>query len=232
VRHTWIFETDPLRSQQGYQAGVYDAQFFEARVAERGYSPTLPAMVCVSDGTSRNPDYGADQIAQYGRGWADTTSRPLCGYGNRYCVTAFNAGIPGSRLLASSGGWLPIPWGGNSGQDAIGQDANTPSPIGNTDLNRVWVDWFDAPPAPVPAQPEDEEDMTVWITKASAAGKTNPDGSAVAESGAWNYSGNTKRWVRIDEYNFAQFAQSISGKPPLVALPVTDEWWDSIPTVT
>jgi len=152
VRFTFIFETDPNRSQQGYQAGRLDAQFFEQRVKERGYPPTMPAMVVVSDGTATSPSSGGNAIADYGRGWADTTTRPLCAYGNRYAVDAFNRGVPASRLLARGGGWLPIPWGGNAAQDVMGQDANTPSPIPGTDLNRVWVDYFapSPPPAPLP----------------------------------------------------------------------------------
>jgi hypothetical protein len=166
VRFTFIFETDPNRSQQGYQAGRLDAQFFEQRVKERGYPPTMPAMVVVSDGTATSPSSGGNAIADYGRGWADTTTRPLCAYGNRYAVDAFNRGVPASRLLARGGGWLPIPWGGNAAQDVMGQDANTPSPIPGTDLDRVWVDYFapsPAPPVPPPAQIALEDDMELVV---------------------------------------------------------------------
>jgi hypothetical protein len=168
---TMIFETLPDRSQQGYQAGVYDAQFSDARADQRNYSRDAAIAVVVSDGNRYSPSTGGDAIADYAEGWARTCLRPIFFYGNRYAVDHAIAGArraPTPHLLAGprgDGGWVPSSWGADPERDPIVQEANLVSPLVGTDLNSVHGDYHGAP-APVPAPPPQitpEDDMELAI---------------------------------------------------------------------
>ena len=146
IRLTFIYETDPNRSQQGYDVGVQDAQFSDQRARERGYPDDGPFYVCASDGSANDPNSGADAIAGYARGWAATTRRKLGAYGNRYAVDAFVSGLPVDRRMVPGrdGGWVPTTWGVDPARDLLGQDPNVKM-IGDTDHNYIYADWWGAP---------------------------------------------------------------------------------------
>lgn len=126
---TLIQESDPNRSQGGYQFGVADAVFADQRADEVGYPKSASIAYVVSDGSARNPSSGGDQIAEYARGVIETSDRPVFWYGNEYATSAAMRGAP-----KSLGTWIPSSWGTGS---LLTQEANTPSPIGDTDLNTV-----------------------------------------------------------------------------------------------
>ena len=73
VAITFIQETTSTRSQEGYQAGVYDAQFADRRATERGYPLDAAIAYVVSDGSAYDPNYGGENIAAYARGIAVTS---------------------------------------------------------------------------------------------------------------------------------------------------------------
>lgn len=147
VNVCFIFETTGNRAQEGYQAGVYDAQFSDARTDQIGYPREASVCYVVSDGNRFDPFSGGDRIAEYGRGIATTSLRPFFFYGNRYAVDHAIAGarsVVPSRLLAGpngDGGWLPVPWGADPTRDLIGQESNIAPPIPGTDENSVYHDY-------------------------------------------------------------------------------------------
>jgi len=154
IRLTFIYETDPNRSQQGHDVGVEDGRFSDQRARERGYPPDGPFFVCASDGNASDPSSGGDQIAEYARGFAEATGgRKLGAYGNRYAVDSFNRGVPRERLMVTDcgrdGGWVPLTWGADPGRDLIGQDQNVKM-IGDTDHNYIYADWWPGNAAPGP----------------------------------------------------------------------------------
>ena len=160
-----IQETYSTRSQEGYQAGVYDARFAESRAAERGWRG--PIAYVVSDGN------GADRWSSYeyarGLGDASTVGYYVLGYGANGVLEDFAPGVRASagaeRLFLGTDGdgarWVPETWGPNN---AVGQVVG-PSPIPDTDLNHVHVDFGAAAPtpAPSPARPPTEAEMQLLI---------------------------------------------------------------------
>ncbi len=197
VRYTFIYETDPHAPLQGYGLGVEHAQFSDQRAVERGYPPDGPFFVCASDGSSGDPSSGSDAIAAYARGFADTTGRKLAAYGNRYAINAFNVGVRSldpDRLvvagLGRDGGWIPTTWGADPARDLIGQDPNV-KPIGNTDHNYIYADWW-----PTAAAPQPQEDEEVAYTA------KGPDGQF------WCIAGNTKHAV---DFGFVWDAAGAAG---------------------
>lgn len=126
---TLIQESDPNRSQGGYQFGVADAVFADQRADEVGYPKSASIAYVVSDGSAGDPSSGAEQIAEYARGVAETSDRPVFWYGNEYATSAAMSGAPHSL-----GTWIPSSWGTGS---LLTQEANTASPIADTDLNTV-----------------------------------------------------------------------------------------------
>lgn len=124
-----IQETDPNRSQQGFAAGVADAIYADGRADEVGYPTSCAVAYVVSDGSAGDPSSGAGRIAQYASGIASVSRRPRFYYGNTYACSAALQGDPHGL-----GTWIPSTWGQGT---LLSQEANTPSPIADTDLNTV-----------------------------------------------------------------------------------------------
>lgn len=150
VGYSLIFETTSDRAQQGYQAGVYDAQFSMQRAASVG-RPGIFLSFVVSDGSAAFPA-GGPGVADYGEAVARTYDGPFEFYGNRSCVDAATEGarrVPGAQLVAGpyrDGGWLPVTWGADPARDTAGQEANTPPPIDGTDENTLYHGVTPPPP--------------------------------------------------------------------------------------
>jgi hypothetical protein len=174
---TYIMETVSTRSQQGFQAGVFDCQFAESRTKHQGHTGSIA--VVVSDGNAAD-NWDA---SEYGRGWASVATLPFFAYGAVPICESFTRGAHGLCL----GSWVPITWG----QGTLISQLVTPSPIADTDLNIVHADYTVGHPAP-PAQKDD--DMPLYITKAS-------DTSV----GVWVTDSQTRRYVNAEEWAFAQF---------------------------
>jgi hypothetical protein len=138
---TFTQETYSARSQEGYQAGVLDAQFADARCDERGHQGSV--CYVVSDGNSGDPNpenSNRAQIVAYGQAVAQTSRRPFFFYGNRYAVDAALEGaakVPGAPAVSLVGGWLPRTWDFDPSRDLIAQEPNLPTPIDGTDFNTV-----------------------------------------------------------------------------------------------
>lgn len=131
-----IQETISTRSQQGFQAGVYDCQFAEQR--SREVNPDVQSIaVVVSDGN------GADRwdASQYGAGWASVATLRFFPYGALGVTASFLAGAKGSPR-SIDGEWVPETWGaGRLISQVVGA-----SPVPNTDLNRVHADYTGGSP--------------------------------------------------------------------------------------
>ncbi len=78
-------------------------------------------------------------------------------------------------------------------------------------------------PQPLPPLPEPEEDdmPRQFISK-----KSQPD------LGIWEQAGNTRRHVTPDEWDWVKFSAFLKHEPEPGWLPVSDTWWDSLPTAT
>lgn len=202
---TLIQESDPNRAQQGYQAGVNDAHYADSRADEVGYPSNCSIAYVVSDGSAGDPNYGAGNIAEYARAIRDTSRRPYFWYGNTY---ACNAALAGGGGL---GTWIPSTWGSGS---LLVQEANIASPIPDTDLNTVRAPYGAWGGAEVPQ--EDDDVKALYITK-----RSDPN------LGIWVTTGIHKRHVLPDEWAFIQFTQPGTG-----VVGLSDQWWDSIPSVT
>jgi len=166
-----IQETDPNRAQQGYNAGRMDVDFARRRWAEVGFSRTLaPIAYAVSDGSRWDPNYGGDQIAQYGEAVGDYETGPYKFYGNRYavdhaCLGAQNSLHP-DLCLNLSGGWIPRTWDFDPYRDTAAQEIGG-TPVAGIDVNTVYQPIFGpapAPPGPAPDLPEGTIAMLVLIT--------------------------------------------------------------------
>jgi hypothetical protein len=156
---TMIQETYSRRAiDSGYQGGVLDCQFAESRAAQRQHTGSI--LYVVSDGNRVDPNDGADQIAEYGRGVSDTATLGIWGYGNEYCCAAFRRGVlagNGAHLF-QGGSMIPETWvdGTNT---LLATQLVGPSPIPNTDLDIVHAEYSGATPAPAP--PTEQEDSDV-----------------------------------------------------------------------
>lgn len=199
-----VQESDPNRSQQGYAAGVADAQYANSRADEVGYPSSCAIAFVVSDGNATDPSTGADAISAYAKGVKDTSARPFFWYGNTYATSAAMAG--GGGL----GTWIPSSWGNGT---LLSQEANIASPIADSDLNTIHAPygaWGQAGPTPG----DDEVAKPLYISKQSDSA-----------TGIWATDGVWKRHVNPDEWAFAKFVD-----PSLNPLPLTDSWWDSLIT--
>lgn len=154
----FIQETVSTRSQEGYQAGVYDCQFAEARARALGH--VGPIDYVVSDGNSAD----VWDASEYGRGISDTATLRYFGYGALGVLASFFAGAragEGAGLLVrgvdgAGGEHVPSTWGNaNLVTQVVG-----PSPIPNTDLNLVHVDLEEQDMTPEESQRLNE----VWGT--------------------------------------------------------------------
>lgn len=125
-------ETTSTRSQEGWQAGVYDCLFAERRARERGH--TGPIAVVVSDG-----NYADEWDASgYGAGWASVATMPFFPYGALGVTATFLAGAAGSPFLIV-GEWVPETWGaGRVASQLVGAQAPISTPH---DLNHVFHDF-------------------------------------------------------------------------------------------
>lgn len=195
---TLVQESDPNRSQGGYQLGVADAVFADQRADEVGYPKSASIAYVVSDGSARNPSSGGDQIAEYARGVVETSDRPVFWYGNEYATNAAMRGAP-----KSLGTWIPSSWGSGT---LLTQEANTPSPIGDTDLNTVHAPYgawgHDAPVT----NPYEEYQMDEFFA-------TDP----ADRRNIWWFSGAGRRHVSAGEWSTiatqAAFRQLPAPKP-------------------
>jgi hypothetical protein len=153
-RLTFIQETYSTRSQEGFQAGVYDCQFAEPRA--RAVHPGVESIaVVVSDGNyADNWD-----ASEYGRGWASVATIAFFPYGAVPICESFIRGA--TSVLNLGGTWVPETWGaGTFMSQVVGY-----SPVADTDLNDVWAPYWPAatPPAPVPTSQEEDDGMRVYI---------------------------------------------------------------------
>lgn len=157
-----IQETISERSQQGYQAGVYDVQFARARAKQRGF--TGPIAYVVSDGWSGN----RWDSSEYGRGISDTEEGQFLGYGAKGVLESFYVGAragAGAHFIhpagdEPNGDWGPETWGVYS---LITQLVG-PSPVPDTDLNIVHYPLGVSAPAPTPVWKD--YDMHIGVNKA------------------------------------------------------------------
>lgn len=133
---TFIQESYPSRSSEGFDVGVADCRFAEARARE--VHPGVRSIaVVVSDGN------GADNwdASEYGRGWQSVATLPFFAYGAVPICESFARGAP-----ASLGTWVPETWG----QGTLMSQVVGPSPVADTDLNHVHADYTGG--AAVPAR--------------------------------------------------------------------------------
>lgn len=87
---------------------------------------------------------------------------------------------------------------------------------GSLDVNAVVDEGWYGSWVGSAAPKEDDDVANMYITK-----QTDPN------QGIWVTDGLTKRWVGPDEWSFAQFVTG--GKA--TAVPISDQWWDSLPTL-
>lgn len=207
---TMIQESAPNRAQEGYGAGVADSNYANGKADSVNYPRTASIAFVVSDGSAGDPNYGGDNIAQYAAGVQSNSPRPFFFYGNRYAVDNAMRGAP-----KGLGCWVPSSWGAKA-TDLLVQEANTPSPFANTDLNTVhrpygaWGQTNDTP-AP-PNQEDDEMAKPLYISKKSDA-----------DVGIWATDGVWKRHVNPEEWAFVKYVA-----PDTHPLPLSDSWWDSL----
>lgn len=125
----FVQESSPNRAQAGQNAGMFDAQYADRRADEVGYPIIASICYVVSDGNAADPSSGGDQIAAYANGIARTSRRRFFFYGNTYATQAALSGAP-----TALGTWVPSTWGPAT---LLTQEANTPSPVADSDLNTV-----------------------------------------------------------------------------------------------
>lgn len=166
VGFEWIFETDPDRSQEGWNAGLLDVEFTRRRIAEVD-SRVIPPITwyAVSDGNSHDPSTGGDRIHEYGAAVGTASRHPFGFYGNEYAVAHAVAGARsvGAEPISGpggEGGWKPATWGASRLHDVMAQEPNVASPIPNTDFNTRYHDYGHAGPAPI-AVPIGDDDMKI-----------------------------------------------------------------------
>ncbi len=193
--YTMLQETISTRSQQGFQAGVYDCQFAERRAREVNPDVRFIDYV-VSDGSWVD----AWDCSDYGRGVNATAALGVLCYGSTGCCDTFNRGAP-----KSIGTHIPNTWG----QGSIMTQLVAPSPVADTDLNIVHVDYTGTGTGPT----KKDDDMPLYITKAT-------DTSV----GVWVTDSQTRRWVDPGEWAFAQFVGQ-------KLVPIPDAWWNSLPDI-
>ena len=137
---TFIQESYSTRSSEGYDVGVADCRYAEARARE--VHPGVRSIAVVfSDGNYAD----AWDASEYGRGWSDTATLPFFGYGAHGVLDSGLTGAQrgrGAALLVlgndgQPGRWVPETWGPTN---LIGQVV-APSPVANTDLNHVHADY-------------------------------------------------------------------------------------------
>lgn len=176
---TFIQQTVSERAQQGYNAGIYDAQYADQRVNERGHA--LDGSVCyvVSDGSRDNPTWNGNLIADYGQAIAVQSARPFFFYGNRYAVDHANGGA--ARVAVSvygrpvanlggptAGGWIPATWNVDPGRDLLRQNIGYYIAAGGVcDLNTVWRDYTGGVPTP---EPIEEDTLKIQLVVATPGG--------------------------------------------------------------
>ena len=190
VAVTLVQESDPNRSQQGFAAGVADAQYADSRADEVDHQGSIAYVV--SDGSAGDPSSGADQIAQYAAGVQSVSRRPFFFYGNQYATDAALRGAP-----QALGSWVPSTWGTGS---LLTQEANVASPVADTDLNTVHADYTGS--APVPAPTSSEDCMYDHF-------ETDPNNRA----DIWWFSGAGRRLVKPDEWKIIQTDAALKGVP-------------------
>lgn len=144
---TFIQETVSTRSQQGFDAGVYDCQYAEARAKELGHTGSIAYVV--SDGSWSD----VWDASEYGRGVQSVATLPFFSYGAVPICESFNRGAP-----RSLGTWVPETWGvGTLLTQVVGS-----SPVADTDLNHVHAD-YTGTPAPAPIPKKEESDMYIAL---------------------------------------------------------------------
>lgn len=147
---TFVQETVSTRSQQGYQAGVYDCQFAESRAKELGHTGSIAYVV--SDGSWSDVWDASD----YGRGVQSVATLPFFAYGAVPICESFNEGAPHSL-----GTWVPETWGtGTLLTQVVGA-----SPVADTDLNHVHADYTGSAQVPLP---KDDDDMWIAVAPSTA----------------------------------------------------------------
>ncbi len=141
VAPLWMIqETISSRSQQGFQAGVFDCEFAEGRARERGHDGALA--VVVSDGNGRD----AWDASGYGQGWASVATLRFFAYGAVGVIATFESGAACPLLIP--GGWIPETWGhGVVASQLVGPQAAISTAH---DLNDVFYDFGTQPVPPVP----------------------------------------------------------------------------------
>jgi hypothetical protein len=225
-----IQETTSERSQQGYNAGLYDVDFARRRSREVGHPDSAPIAYAVSDGSRDNPTWNGNLIADYGEAVAQREPGPFVFYGNRYAVDAACSGaarVPGNRCMNLNGGWIPRTWNFDPNRDTAAQEIGG-APVAGTDVNSVYRPIFDAQPGPVPVPiSTGRPEMFVGL-------KERPGGTANDFDAAWVDGGVVIRWFggdmgAIGYLSVPQSAIDFVKREPLCRLEVVrDSEWEPI----
>lgn len=155
IAFTFIQETTSERAQEGWNAGLVDAQYADRRASERGHPYSAPIVYVVSDGSRDNPSWNGELIADYGAAIATQSARPFMFYGNRYAVDHACAGARrvGVNVYGyavdlrggpgDDGGWLPATWNFDGARDPLRQNIGYYTAAGGTcDLNTTHHDYL------------------------------------------------------------------------------------------
>jgi hypothetical protein len=180
----------------------------------------------------RADEYGPDGAYNFGACIHGTTYIGR-GWGRDSAANGQQAGVnynPGSRALCALVGtddiWTP------ELEQACADFANEafargyPKPLKSHsdfvatgccgDNGRAFIRRFNA--GEIREEVEEEEDMISYITK-----RSQPD------VGIWATNGMHRRHIGPDEWGFVQLIATIEKKPVPVVVPLTDQWWNSLP---
>lgn len=161
VGFMFIGESSATRSQEGYNAGVADAQHDNAAMDSVGYPAHCWIARAMSDQNRDVPGPGLiPQMAAYAQGYGEASRAPSwLAYGNVHAVAA---ALQGSTKCA--GGWVPSSWA-QGNQYHIIQEANLTAPIAQTDLNTIHIPfpwWGGTQGDDMGLDLTKAEDLTVW----------------------------------------------------------------------
>lgn len=187
----WIFESSPTRAYDGYPAGVADGQQHETRVPPG-------ALTYVNAADTPNINGHEHQVADYFRGWGDTTREPLFGaYGSAAALRAAQSGSSKVQRLWGVETWID----GSTGNWAHNLDlwrsfgahlvqlANVASPVPGTDRDEILSPlWASQDP---PRRKWDRMEILVGKrTKGPTAG-TLETWAVIGHVPAWQFTGPT-----------------------------------------
>lgn len=195
--------TAPYAVADPYGDGVRRVQAAEAKLAGL-YPADCRIMYVLSDQDVSTPGPGDPRVQAHAHGIDTATTRPgWLAYSNRNGVDAAR-----SVCTRLTGSMVPATWGAN-GTDTLVQQIG--SPVAGLDIDAIqapeWGQWH----------PGGHDVASMYVTR-----QADPNGT-----GIWVTDGQTKRWVGPDEWGFVNF---VSGANPPKVVPISDQWWNSLPT--